>query len=117
MRKYTITEKEIAWLTYQQITELLYYYNRQSTLLNLDVKICLSIGTRWREALNLNRSRVTKHRISFVMTKCKKDRSIPISKELYEETIALNDFRVSTACNFQFMSMMDKNSIVLPRGQ
>ncbi|SCW83965.1 hypothetical protein SAMN03159356_03900 [Klebsiella quasipneumoniae] len=48
MRKFTIAEKEMAWLTHEQITELLYDCQRQSDLLALVVKICLSTGARWR---------------------------------------------------------------------
>lgn len=117
MRKFTIAEKEMAWLTHEQIAELLYDCQRQSTLLALVVKICLSTGARWREAVNLTRSQVTKYRITFVRTKGKKNRSIPISKELYEEIIALDGFKFFTDCYFQFLSVMEKTSIVLPRGQ
>ena len=117
MRKFTIAEKEMAWLTHEQITELLYDCQRQSSILALIVKICLSTGARWREAVNLTRSQVTKYRITFVRTKGKKNRSIPISKELYEEIIALNGFKFFTDYYFQFLSVMDKTSIVLPRGQ
>lgn len=81
------------------------------------VKICLSTGARWREAVNLTRSQVTKYRITFARTKNKKNRNIPISKELYEEIIALDGFRFFTDYYFQFLSVMDKTSIVLPRGQ
>lgn len=117
MRKFAIAEKEMAWMTHEQITELLYDCQRQSALLALVVKICLSTGARWREAVNLTRSQVTKYRITFVRTKGKKNRSIPISKELYEEIIALDGFKFFTDCYFQFLSIMDKTSIVLPRGQ
>lgn len=117
MRKFTIAEKEMAWLTHEQISELLYDCKRQSALLTLVVKICLSTGARWREAINLTRSQVTKYRITFVRTKGKKNRSIPISKELYEEIMALDGFRFFTDCYFQFLSVMGKTSIVLPRGQ
>lgn len=117
MRKFTITEKEMAWLTHEQIFELLYDCNLQSALLALVVKICPSPGARWREAVNLTRSQVTKYRITFVRTKGKKNRSIPISKELYEEIIALDGFKFFTDCYFQFLAVMEKTSIVLPRGQ
>ena len=117
MRKYAFAEKEMAWLTHEQITELLYDCQRQSTLLALVVKICLSTGASWREAVNLTRSQVTKYRITFVRTKVKKNHSIPISKELYEEIIALDGFKFFTDCYFQFLSVIDKTSIVLPRGQ
>lgn len=117
MRKFTIAEKEMAWLTHEQIIELLSDCKRQNPILALVVKICLSTGARWREAINLTRSQVTKYRIIFVRTKGKKNRSIPISKELYEEIMALDGFNFFTDCYFQFLSVMEKTSIVLPRGQ
>ncbi|HCI7632984.1 TPA: tyrosine-type recombinase/integrase [Escherichia coli] len=117
MRKFTIAEKEMAWLTHEQIVELLADCKRQDPILALVVKICLSTGARWREAVNLTRSQVTKYRITFVRTKGKKNRSIPISKELYEEIMALDGFNFFTDCYFQFLSVMEKTSIALPRGQ
>lgn len=117
MRKFTIAEKEMVWLTHEQITEILYYCQRQSPLLALIVKIFLSTGARWREAVNLTCSQVTMYHITFVRTKGKKNRSIPISKDLYEEIIALNGFKFFTDCYFQFLSVMQKTSIVLPHGQ
>ncbi|HCP1382705.1 TPA: tyrosine-type recombinase/integrase [Escherichia coli] len=117
MRKFTIAEKKMAWLTHEQIVELLADCKRQDPILALVVKICLSTGARWREAVNLTRSQVTKYRITFVRTKGKKNRSIPISKELYEEIMALDGFNFFTDCYFQFLSVMEKTSIVLPRGQ
>ncbi|HHS3959470.1 TPA: phage integrase [Escherichia coli] len=117
MRKFTIAEKEMAWLTHEQIVELLADCKRQDPILALVVKICLSTGARWREAVNITRSQVTKYRITFVRTKGKKNRSIPISKELYEEIMALDGFNFFTDCYFQFLSVMEKTSIVLPRGQ
>ncbi len=80
-------------MTHDQIAELLYDCQRQNKLLTLVVKICLSTGARWREAVNLTRSQVTKYRITFTRTKGKKNRSIPISKELYEEITALKGFK------------------------
>lgn len=107
----------MAWPTHEQITEVLYDCQRQITLLTLVVKICLSTGARWREAVDLTRFQVTKYRITFVRTKGKKNRSIPISKELYEKIIALDVLKFITYCYFQFLSVMDKTSIVLLRGQ
>lgn len=116
MCKITIAEKEMAWLPCEQITELLFDCQRHSPLLALVVKICFSTGARWREAVNLTRSQVIKYRITFVRIKAKKNRSIPISKELYEEIIAQEGFRFFTDCYFQFLSAMDQTFIVLPRG-
>lgn len=117
MRKFTIAEKEMAWLTHEQITELLYDCQHQSPLLALVVKIFLSTGARWREVVNLTRSQATKFRITFVRTKGKKNRSIPICKELYEEIISLDSFKFFTNSYFLFLAVMDRTSIVLLRGQ
>lgn len=46
-----------------------------------------------------------------------KNRSIPISKELYEEIIALDGLKFFTDCYFQFLYMLDKTPIVLSRSQ
>lgn len=87
MRKFTIAEKEMAWLTHEQITELLDDCRRQSPLLALVVKICLSTGARWREAVNLTRSQVTEYRITFVRTKGKKNRSPQSAKSCMTESL------------------------------
>lgn len=91
--------------------------NIKASILAQVVKICLSTAARWREAANLTRSEVTKYRITFVRTKGKKNRSIPISKELYEEIISLDGFKFFTDSYFQFLAVMGRTSIVLPRGQ
>lgn len=41
----------------------------------------------------------------------------PISKELYEEIIVLDGFKFFTDCYFQFLSVMEKASILLPSRQ
>lgn len=117
MRKFTIAQKEMLWLTHERITELLYDYELQSSLLALVVKICLSTGERWRKAVNLIRSQVTKYRITFVRTTGKNNRSISISKGLNEKTIALEGFKFVTDSCFLFLALMDKTSILPPRGQ
>ncbi|QLY61733.1 tyrosine-type recombinase/integrase [Citrobacter freundii] len=117
MRKFTTAEKEMAWLTHEQITELLAACHRLGEDLSLIVKVCLSTGARWREAENLGRSQISKHKITFVRTKGKKNRSIPISKELYEELTARKTEKLFKECYFQFMGAIESTSIKLPRGQ
>ncbi|HHQ6536302.1 TPA: phage integrase [Serratia fonticola] len=117
MRKFTVAEKEMAWLTHAQITELLTACKRNSIDLAMIVEVCLSTGARWREAENLTRSQVTPHKITFVRTKGKKNRSVPISKELYKKLIKIGDGRLFDECYFKFMSVIEGTSIVLPKGQ
>ena len=72
--------KEMAWLTHEQIVELLADCKRQDPILALVVKIC-KLGARWRS----NKPYpiwVTKYRITFVEQKGKKNRNILSVKEL-----------------------------------
>lgn len=117
LRKFATTEKEMSWLTHEQINILLEACSQGRPDLPLVVKICLSTGSRWREAEKLTRSQVTPHKITFVRTKSKKNRSVPISKELYEEIIAQPGNRFFSECYFRFMAAIDSTDIVLPRGQ
>ncbi len=117
MRKFTIAEKEMARLTHEQITELLYDCERQSTLLALVVKNLSehrSALARSGESHSLSGHKVPNH---FRQDQRQKNRSISISKDLYEEIIISDGFKLFTDYYFQFLSVMDKTSIVLPRGQ
>ena len=117
LRKFATSEKEMSWLTHEQINILLEACSKGRPDLPLVVKICLSTGSRWREAETLMRSQVTPHKITFVRTKSKKNRSVPISKELYEEIVAQPGDRFFSECYFRFMAAIDSTDIVLPRGQ
>lgn len=119
MRKFTVAEKEMAWLTHAQITELLAACSKGKgdTDLPLVVEVCLSTGARWREAENLTRSQITPHKITFIRTKGKKNRSVPISKALYKKLITLGDDRLFSECYFRFMAALENTSIQLPKGQ
>lgn len=116
MRKFTIAEKEMAWLTHEQIVELLADCKRQDPILALVVKICLSTGARWREAVNLTRSQVTKYRITFVRTKGKKTEASLSVKSFTKRSWRLMGSISSQTAIFNFIRD-GKTSIVLPRGQ
>lgn len=117
MHKFTVAEKEMAWLTHAQITELLASCNRGDSDLPLVSEVCLSTGARWREAENLTRSQITPHKITFNRTKGKKNCSVPISKALYKKLITRGDDRLFSECYFRFMAALENTSIQLPKGQ
>ncbi|BBG59491.1 MULTISPECIES: site-specific integrase [Providencia] len=79
-------------------------------------KICLSTGARWSEAENLESSQVTPYRITYKNTKSKKVRTVPISKELYNE-IPKKRGRLFTPCRKTFERTVNKVGIELPEGQ
>ncbi|CSB28446.1 integrase [Vibrio cholerae] len=51
----------------------------------LIAKICLATGARISEALSLERSQISEFKLTFVETKGKRIRSVPISENLYKE--------------------------------
>ncbi|ENM5917619.1 site-specific integrase [Vibrio mimicus] len=51
----------------------------------LIAKICLATGARISEALSLERSQISEFKLTFVETKGKRIRSVPISENLYQE--------------------------------
>lgn len=53
--------------------------------LTLIIKICLSTGCRWNEAEALKASQISPLKITFINTKGKRNRTVPISKELHDE--------------------------------
>ncbi|HFS5769187.1 site-specific integrase [Providencia hangzhouensis] len=79
-------------------------------------KICLSTGARWSEAENLESSQVTPYRITYKNTKSKKVRTVPISKELYNE-IPKKRGKLFTPCRKTFERTVNKVGIELPEGQ
>ncbi|WP_433587792.1 site-specific integrase [Providencia alcalifaciens] len=79
-------------------------------------KICLSTGARWSEAENLESSQVTPYRITYKNTKSKKVRTVPISKELYNE-IPKKRGKLFTPCRKSFERTVNKVGIELPEGQ
>ncbi|MGC6387260.1 tyrosine-type recombinase/integrase [Ewingella sp. S1.OA.A_B6] len=117
LRKFAVAEKEMAWLRHDQIAALLAACSKGRPDLPMVVKVCLSTGARWSEAEKLTRSQVTPHKITFVKTKGKKNRSVPISKELYKEITSIDGDRFFSECYFRFMAAIDSTDIVLPRGQ
>jgi integrase len=48
-------------------------------------KVCLATGARWSEAENLQGHQLSKYRITYTKTKGKKNRTVPISQDLYDE--------------------------------
>ncbi|HCJ4765913.1 TPA: tyrosine-type recombinase/integrase, partial [Salmonella enterica] len=83
---FKVDEKMVSFLYPEEIKTLLQYLSESNSPSVLIIaKICLATGARWSEAENLEGSQVTPYRITYKNTKSRKVRSIPISKELYNE--------------------------------
>ena len=85
VREFKIAEVELAWLTVEEATRLLEECEKSKAVdLTTIVKICLATGARWGEAESLTGKQISPGKITFIKTKGKKNRTVPISDELYE---------------------------------
>ncbi|MCP2230173.1 site-specific integrase [Erwinia aphidicola] len=114
---FKITQSELTFLSQQEIKKVL---DACVESLNPDLlmvtRICLATGARWSEAEKLNRSQVTQYRVTFTKTKGKKNRTVPISKELYGE-IPNKHGRLFQPCRKAFERAIKRAGIDLPEGQ
>lgn len=117
LRTFKETEPEMAFLSVEQIDQLLAACRESRvTDLPLVVELCLSTGARWSEVQNLTTAQVTPYRLTFTKTKSKKNRSVPITPELYER-IPKRAGRLFPPCYDAFDYALRKSGIVLPKGQ
>lgn len=117
VRAFRTDESEMAYLTAEQISVLLVECRNSSAKdLELIVKLCLATGARWSEAEGLRCSQVANNRITFVKTKGKKNRTIPITQELADE-LPKKNASLFTPCYYAFRSALKRAGIELPDGQ
>ncbi|CAI1770813.1 Tyrosine recombinase XerD [Serratia proteamaculans] len=120
VRPFRTEEMEMAWLTHDQITLLLSECKRhEHTDLETVVKICLATGARWSEAEGLRKSQLSKYKITYINTKGRKNRTVPISPELYDSLPTKNKEQsgLFTNCYGAFRSALERTDIELPAGQ
>ena len=115
-----IKQKELTYLSTDQINLLLKTiknYNRNPHVL-LITKICLSTGGRWGESQNLKAQHIKNNSVTFVDTKNKKNRTIPISKTLFNElTEHFKIYDHFSGSQMSFSRALTKAGIKLPQGQ
>ncbi|CAA0081188.1 Tyrosine recombinase XerC [Zhongshania aliphaticivorans] len=114
-----LSENELAFLTGQQITELLDSIRAKSDNKHvlLITKICLSTGCRWGEAESLHRRQLQSGKLTFTDTKSKRNRSVPISAELEREIIAHGKGQLFSSSLTSFRRALARTTIELPKGQ
>lgn len=114
---FKVDEKMVTFLYAQEIKTLLQFLSESNSKdVMIIAKICLATGARWSEAENLEGSQITEHRITYKNTKSRKVRTVPISKELYDE-IPKKRGRLFTPCRKTFERVVAKAGIDLPEGQ
>lgn len=115
-----LDERELSWLTVEQIRHLLKTIEEfsQNPHVHLLTRICLATGARWGEAENLHLRHVQEGKLTFVNTKSGKSRSVPVSKGLFEEI--RKHLKQHGGFSFSlsaFRRALDKSGIALPPGQ
>lgn len=85
--------------------------------MRLVFKICLATGARINEAIELQGEYVYDNKITFVNTKNKKNRTLPISQELYDEINPIKSGRLFTISYVVTRQWINKALPELPKGQ
>ncbi|MCW7761706.1 phage integrase [Photorhabdus luminescens] len=117
IRPFKTEESEMAFLTNEETKKLLEECekSRSKHLLTV-VKICLSTGARWSEAEKLRASQISQYRITFTKTKGNRNRTVPISEELYN-TFPKKRGSLFSSCYSAFRTAIRRTGIELPDGQ
>jgi len=121
IRQFKEREGELRFLTHEEIRTLLEACRQSSnsSLIHI-VKICLATGARWSEAESLKASQVANNKITYLNTKSGKNRTVPISDELFEELNSLGftgDQKLFLSSLSAFRKVIERAKIRLPRGQ
>lgn len=122
--KLRIQEQQMTYLTIEQINHLLDSISskcdNESTW--WVANICLRTGARWGEAEQLVKKQLHNGRITFINTKSKKVRTIPIDSVFYKELVTMAkgkdpEDRLFTNCIGSFRRAMKRTGTTLPKGQ
>lgn len=124
MRQIKIAERELSFLSIEQIKLLLDTLKDEGKLI---ARICLATGARWSEAEGLRVSQVRNGQLHFSGTKSGKNRSVPVDDALIAEldahlgkrygnnkTLAERFFEYGYSA---FRKAVDKCGLTLPKGQ
>lgn len=119
VREFKLYETELSYLTLEEIRRLLdeCKLSKAKDLENI-VCVCLATGSRWSEAETLTGNQITPNKITFIKTKGKKNRSVPIDSELYSRLPhKRTSSPVFTSCYAAFRGAIKRAEINLPDGQ
>ncbi|WP_370974467.1 phage integrase [Enterobacter wuhouensis] len=110
---------ELAYFraVFNELNRLGEYKRHDHPDLETVVRICLATGARWSEAENLRKSQLAKYKITYTNTKGRKNRTVPISKKLYESLPDDKKGRLFSYCYGAFRSAIERTGIELPAGQ
>ncbi|MGI9888094.1 phage integrase [Vibrio chagasii] len=86
VRQFRLHEQEMEFLTIEEMQHLIAKAEAHEFHGDLHkvIKLCLATGGRFKESATLTGAQLTKYKVTFTKTKGKKNRSVPISPELYD---------------------------------
>ncbi|MDR7872439.1 tyrosine-type recombinase/integrase [Yersinia mollaretii] len=117
IRLFRESENELTFLYEDDIKRLLHECDNSSNKdLGIIVRICLATGARWSEAEQLRQAQVMPNKITYINTKSKKNRTVPISAELHK-LIPKTKGRLFANAYDAFGQAIDRAKLVLPTGQ
>lgn len=120
LKPLTFHERQLSYLTKNQITLLLSALDdrRRSNSVKLVSEVCLATGSRWSEAESLTLQQVANNAVTFINTKSKRSRTVPISADLQARLHThFERFGRFSSCLRAFRLGLEKSGITLPRGQ
>lgn len=115
-----IQERELSWLTTEQIAELLETIRSGCDNPHVEVitMICLATGARWSEAEKLKPTGLRNGVITFSLTKSGKVRSVPITTELEAKIVRhWKQHGQPNSAITSFRRALARTTIRLPKGQ
>ncbi|WXL26863.1 tyrosine-type recombinase/integrase [Ectopseudomonas mendocina] len=120
VRPLRLQERELSWLTAEQVTELLDSIRQGCDNPHTEpvTLICLATGARWSEAERLRPASLRSGVVTFSGTKSGKVRAVPIRPDL-EDLLRKHWKRHGqfTGCITSFRRALERTSIDLPKGQ
>ncbi len=112
--KLKIRAREMSFLSLDEIQTLL--DNLDGDALKV-AKICINTGARWSEAASLKGSQLSNGKITFVDTKNGKNRTIPITSELFKELYTGKSGPLFDVSYTGFRQVIKTLGFELPKGQ
>lgn len=120
VRQIKLIERELVFLTLDQMRTLLTALETTSEDAMMVSKVCLATGARWSEAEGLQASQVHTGAVHFTATKNGKNRSVPIPALLESALLdrsKKNDSRLFLPSYNAFRRAVDLAGLELPDGQ
>ena len=113
-------ERQLSYLSIKEIRLLIESLDKlkRSPSARLVAEVCLATGSRWSEAESLLPEQVRNDSVTFINTKSKRTRTIPISAQLQQRLHAyFEQHGRFTSCMHSFRAALKDSAIKLPRGQ